>query len=100
MTDTNRRKFVTFLGAGAAIVPLSALITSLPSHAADAPAVDPASAQAKALQYVTMSEVDGKMCKGCALYSGDEGAEMGGCPLFPGSAVAAEAWCSAFVPKG
>jgi len=99
MTDINRRKFVTFLSAGAAVVPLSALITSLPSHAAD-PAVDPTSAQATALQYVAVSEVDGKMCSGCALYSGEEGAEMGGCPLFPGSSVAAEAHCSAFVPKG
>jgi len=100
MTDVKRRQFVTFLSAGAAAVPLSALITSLPSHAADAPAVDPSSAQAKALQYVAVSEVEGKHCKGCALYTGDDGAEMGGCPLFPGSSVAAEGWCSAFVPKG
>lgn len=99
MTDIKRRKFVTFLGAGAAVVPLSALITSLPSHAAD-PAVDPESAQAKALQYVEMTEVEGKMCSGCALYSGADGDEMGGCPLFPGSSVAAKGWCSAFVPKG
>lgn len=98
MTDIKRRKFVTFLSAGAAAVPLSALITSLPSHAAD-PAVDPESAQAKALQYVVMTEVEGKMCSGCALYSGAEGSDMGGCPLFPGSSVPAAAWCSAYVPK-
>jgi hypothetical protein len=100
MTDIKRRKFVTFLSAGAAVVPLSALITSLPSHAADAPAVDPTSAQAKALQYAAVSEVDGKICKGCALYSGADGAAMGGCPLFPGSSVPAEAYCSAWVPRG
>ena len=101
MTDINRRKFVTFLSAGAAIVPLSALIVSLPSHADDAPPlVDPTSAQAKSLKYVAITEVEGKNCIGCALYSGEEGSEMGGCPLFPGSSVGAEAWCSAFVAKG
>ncbi|MFT4728972.1 MAG: hypothetical protein ACI9UN_003485 [Granulosicoccus sp.] len=100
MTDIKRRKFVTFLSAGAAAVPLSALITSLPSHAADAPLVDESSAQAKALQYVAITATEGKMCSNCALYSGAEGAEMGGCPLFPGASVAADGWCSAYVPKG
>ena len=100
MTDIKRRKFVTYLSAGAAIVPLSALITSLPSHAADAPAVDPTSAQAKALQYAAVSEVEGQICKDCALYSPKKGTTTGACPLFPGSSVPAEAHCSAFVAKG
>lgn len=99
MTDSKRRKFVTFLSAGAAAVPLSALITSLPSHAADA-LVDESSAQAKALQYVAMTPDEGKMCSNCALYSGAADADMGGCPLFPGASVAAKGWCSAYVPKG
>lgn len=99
MTDINRRKFVTFLSAGAAVVPLGALVSSLPSHAAD-PLVDPSSAQAKALQYVPVSTVDGQLCSNCALYSGEDGAEMGGCPLFPGATVAADGWCSAYVPQG
>ncbi|MFT5893675.1 MAG: hypothetical protein ACI8VW_000541 [bacterium] len=100
MTDIKRRKFVTFLSAGAAVVPLSALITSLPGHAADMPLVDVSSAQAKALQYVEVTPYEGKMCSNCALYSGADDAEMGGCPLFPGASVAADGWCSAYVPKG
>ena len=99
MTDIKRRKFVTFLSAGAAAVPLSALITALPSHAADA-LVDPESAQAKGLEYKVTSEIAGKNCASCALYSGAEGEEMGGCPLFAGNSVGAEAWCKAYVPKG
>jgi len=31
MTDIKRRKLVTLMGAGAAVIPLSALVTSLPS---------------------------------------------------------------------
>lgn len=97
MTDIKRRKFVTLVSAGAAAVPLSALITSLPSHAAD-PMVDPESAQAKALQY-TNDAPEGKMCISCALYTEIAGESVGSCPLFPGSSVGAEASCSAFVPK-
>lgn len=100
MTDINRRKFVTFLSAGAAVVPLSALITSLPSHAADAPLVDPSSATAQTLQYVAVTEIEGEMCSNCLLYSAAEGAEKGACPLFANSSVPAEAWCSAYAKQG
>ena len=99
MTDLKRRKFVSLVGAGAATVPLSALITSLPSHAQDLPAVDPESAAAKGLQYIEVTEKEGMNCATCVLYTGAEGDEMGGCPLFQGSAVKATAWCSAYVPK-
>ena len=97
MTDIKRRKLITFLGASATVVPLTALVSSLPSHAAGNP-VDPESAQAKALQYMAKSDKDGKMCGGCALYAGKDDTS-GSCPLFPGSSVASEAWCSAFVAK-
>mgnify|MGYP000088154424 CR=1 FL=1 len=100
MTDKNRRKFVTMMGAGAAVVPLSALVGSLPSHAQDdLPLVDPESAQAQALQYIESSDKDGQLCSNCSLYQGAEGSEQGPCPLFPGNAVLAGAWCSAYVPK-
>lgn len=35
MTDKKRRQFVTMMGAGAAVIPVSALIGALPSHADD-----------------------------------------------------------------
>ncbi len=98
MTDIKRRKFVTLMGASATAIPLSALVASLPSHAADA--VDPESAQAKALQYVAESEVEGQNCTNCALYTGAEGEDMGPCPLFPGAVVMGAGWCSAYVAAG
>lgn len=97
MTDIKRRKFVTMMGASATVIPLSALVASLPSHAADA--VDPESAQAKALQYVAESTNADQNCSNCTLYQGAEGDEHGPCALFPGSAVASGGWCSAWVPK-
>ena len=100
MSDLNRRKFVTMLSTGAAVIPLAALVTSLPSRAADLPvAVDPESAAAKTYNYVAVSEKPEDICGGCALYSGDEGAELGLCPLFAGSSVMASGWCSAYVAK-
>lgn len=98
MTDIKRRKFVSLMTAGAAVVPVSALVASLPSHAANAP-VDPESAQAKALQYVSESEKSDQMCGNCTLFSGAEGEDMGTCPLFQGSSVMSVAWCSAYVPS-
>lgn len=99
MTDIKRRKFVSLMSAGAAVIPVSALVASLPSRAADVAAVDPESAQAKALQYVAESEKEGQGCYNCALYTGAEGSDMGPCVLFPGAAVMAAGWCSAFAPK-
>ena len=99
MTDINRRKFVSLMGVSAAVVPVSALIASLPSRAADVAPVDTVSAQAKALQYVSESEKDGQICGNCTLYSGAEGEDMGPCPLFPGSVVMRAGWCSAYVPN-
>lgn len=95
MTDTSRRKFVAVMGASAVAVPVSALIGTLPSHAAEM--VDPASDQAVALQYIEVSEMEGKNCLNCTLYQGDD--KAGACPLFAGSQVGAEAWCSAYTPK-
>jgi len=52
MTDKSRRQFITVVGAGAAAVPLTALVSALPSRvlAAEMEMVDPEAAQAKALQ--------------------------------------------------
>ena len=53
MTDKNRRKFVTMVGASAAVIPLTALVSSLPSHAdGHLPMVDPESAQALSLIHI------------------------------------------------
>jgi len=95
MTDTNRRKFVTMMGASVVAVPVTAVIGTLPSHAAEM--VDPASDQGVALQYMAESDKDGMNCGTCTLFSGD--GENGMCPLFSGFEVPKAAWCSAYTPK-
>ncbi|MBX2879919.1 MAG: high-potential iron-sulfur protein [Granulosicoccus sp.] len=100
MTDIKRRKFVSLMTAGAAVVPVSALVASLPSRADEAPMVDPESAQAKGLQYVEASENEEQNCGNCLLYTGEADAEAGPCPLFPGMSVTKAGWCSAYQPKG
>lgn len=99
MTDQKRRQFVSVLGAGAVAIPLTAVIGSLPSHAADAPMVNPSSAQATALKYMEASDKDGQSCMKCTLFQGADDSTAGPCPLFPGARVNANAWCSAFTPK-
>ncbi|MGB5739389.1 MAG: high-potential iron-sulfur protein, partial [Woeseia sp.] len=66
--------------------------------------------QATALGYVhDSSTVDsakqprhqaGQACVNCALYTGADGDEWGGCSIFPGKLVAAAGWCSVYAPKG
>ena len=99
MTDMNRRKFNKLLGTGIVAVPLAGVVGTLPSHAADAPMLDPETAQAKALQYMSESDKDGKTCSNCTLYQGTADADGGPCPLFSGSSVASGGWCSAWVAK-
>ena len=99
MTDMNRRKFNKLLGTGIVAVPLAGVVGTLPSHAADKPLLDPETAQAKALQYMTESDKEGKSCSTCTLYQGAADSEAGPCPLFGENTVSAKAWCSAWVAK-
>lgn len=98
MVDPKRRQLMGMMSAGAVAVPLSAVVGTLPSYADDLPEVDPASAQAAALQYAAESPDPATNCANCTLYQGAEGNELGPCPLFPGNAVHAAGWCSAYVP--
>lgn len=99
MTDKKRRQLVTFMGASTVAIPVSALLTSLPSYADDAPMVEEASDAAKNWEYVAASAMDDKICGNCALYQGEKDSAAGGCPLFPGAQVATGAWCKAYAPK-
>lgn len=98
MTDKNRRRFVSVLGASSVAVPLGMLVSSLPSRADDLPMVDPEEPQAKALSYVVQAEGEDN-CAGCALYLAEADAEAGPCGVFPGKHVAGAGWCSAYVAK-
>ena len=95
---TSRRRFI-------ALVPLFGAAT-LARADAPAPLVDPTSPQAQQLGYVADATkakspkyVAGQACSGCALFQGKVGDASGPCPLYPGKAVLAKAWCSAFVAR-
>ncbi len=98
MSKVSRRDFTRLLGTGALAIPVSTLVAQLPSHAEDLPLVDPESATAKQLQYVAVTEVEGKRCDGCVLYTASDDVN-GKCSIFPANLVPAEAWCSAYAPK-
>lgn len=104
----NRRVFMMQVVAGS---------TSLASGAALAQATKPAApamlaetdAQAVALGYkADATKVDAKkfpkfaanqLCSNCQLYTGKDKEAAGPCGIFPGKAVAAKGWCSAWVKK-
>ncbi len=98
MSIMNRRKFVSLLSVSTA---LSALTRSreILANATDLPLVDANSEQAKALNYLPLSQTDGKSCSTCVFFQGIAGAKLGPCPLFPGSSVSADAVCAAWTAK-
>jgi len=68
-TFTRRRILIASAGAVAAI-PLGAFRSSLVA-ASEAPQLDPADPQAKALAYVHVSATEGQNCANCQLYTGE-----------------------------
>ena len=99
-----RRRF------GRACAGLTAAALTAPTAltwADDLPHIDVDGAQAKALGYVDdVADVDkakfanfveSSNCANCMLYQGGE--TVGGCGIFPGQAVNANGWCSAWVKK-
>ena len=80
---------------------------SAPAVAAG-PLVDEKDAQAAALGYVAVAAkadkikfpkyAGGQVCSNCSLYQGGM-ADQGGCPLYPGKQVLANAWCSGYIKK-
>jgi hypothetical protein len=75
---------------------------------ATGPLVDEKDAQAATLGYVAVAAkadkakfpqyAGGQLCSNCSLYQGGT-ADQGGCPLFPGKQVLANAWCSGYTKK-
>lgn len=97
MTSTlTRRKFLA-RGAAVCIVPMLAFGRN--QALAQTPQVDPAGAQAKALEYTHQSVMADKNCANCQLYTGDAGSDWGPCAIFPGQQVASAGWCKAWVAK-
>lgn len=92
-----RRRLLTRLLVGAALAPIG-FFGSRRARATDLPLVDPSSAAAKKLGYVSEASkseaaAKGAHCGSCAMYEGAYGSKQGGCHLFPGKNVPATGWC-------
>lgn len=99
--------------AAPAPVPVPEPVAAAPAPApapavAAGPLVDEKDAQAAALGYVAVAAkadkakfpkyAGGQVCSNCSLYQGGM-ADQGGCPLYPGKQVLANAWCSGYIKK-
>ena len=87
-----RRGFVNLSGVaiGLALIPVCNLAAADETLTSDDP-------QAKALGYVTKSEVAGSNCANCAQAKGD--AKSLACNIFPGKKVSAAGWCKVWSKK-
>jgi hypothetical protein len=94
----SRRRFIKMTTASVVATPLGvSLLTS--AQAQDAPQLEESDPQAKALGYVHASAKEDQNCANCQLYTGAAGSEWGPCGIFPGKAVNAKGWCTAWVKK-
>ena len=80
-----------------------------PATTGSLPMLDEKEASALALGYVAEAAradkvkftnfVAGSNCSNCASYLGQSGEPSGGCKIFPGKAVTAKGWCTAWIKK-
>ena len=104
-----RREFLK--NGSLAVISLAMLTRTLPSfaQAKSLPHVAENDPQAAALGYrndaKTVDRVKfanwraGLDCDDCVQFEGKKGEAWGPCKIFPGKAVSAKGWCSAFQPK-
>jgi High potential iron-sulfur protein len=109
---SHRRTFSrrNLLRHAALVLPLTPLAAaSLQDALADAgaaalPLLSSDDPQARQLKYVAdAKQASGakpdSTCANCALYQGAYGSAQGPCQIFPGKAVKAAGWCSAWAPQ-
>lgn len=97
---TSRRGFLGQVVGATVFAAMSGLVVGRRAAAAsDLPKLDPNDPQAKALNYVHKSSMEGQMCKDCQYFKGGDAA-WGECQVFPGKQVNAQGWCVSFYPKG
>ena len=94
----NRRTFLKFSLASLVGITFGDQILK-PAHAESLPHLTEDDPQAKALQYVHQSPDEAKNCANCVLVQGSDGEEWRPCAIFPGKAVNAKGWCSAWAQK-
>ncbi len=90
-----RREFLKLSAAtaGATLIPVYTVQAQEEKLSPDDP-------QAKALEYVEVSETEGQKCNNCIHAKGDLEAEWVGCNLFPGKQVKTEGWCKVWAARG
>jgi hypothetical protein len=98
--DQSRRRLLKTVTLGLTLVPVATIPLRI-ALAADLPLVASDDPTAKALKYVSDASKStdakpGTKCANCAFYQGAAGSTQGGCPVFPGKAVNATGWCSAW----
>ena len=106
-TDLGRRRVLRWGLVGLVAVPLGQLAVQH-ARAEDLPLVDENDPMAQSLGYTPDSaQVDQakypnhtaeQFCHNCQFYTGKSGDPSGPCTIFPGKAVAANGWCTAWVP--
>lgn len=103
---TSRRDFLLRSAAVASALPLVLHDLGRSAHAQDLPKLPLDNAQAKALAYIEdaakathASFKPGSNCANCQFIQGKDGDAWRPCQLFPGHAVAAAGWCSAWAKK-
>lgn len=103
-TDKGRRTVLKLALSGAAMVPLSTLLSGQ-ARAEDLPPVSEDDPAAKGLGYVhdasktaNPKHQPGQFCKNCNLVRSDSG-EWRQCAIFPGKGVNENGWCTAWVLK-
>ena len=103
----SRRSFVKKSVVSVGALTAAGLLGPGAAQAEDLPHVDENDSTAKALKYAhDAGQVDAatrggddRICGNCQFYTGEAGSEWGPCTLFPGKAVNANGWCSAWAKK-
>lgn len=106
--DRSRRKALKFGAMGIALAPLAGLVSfgtaaasSLPHVTEDDPIAVGLKYKHDATQAARMDKAgvaaDQQFCKNCSFAQGE--GDWVGCAIFPGKAVNANGWCTAWAPK-
>ena len=107
-TKMSRRRALGVLATAVAVIPATSLIGSRQAVAADLPHVDESDPIAVGLKYQhdatkaarvdkAGTPADQQLCNNCQLAQGE--GDWVACSVFPGKAVNANGWCTAWVLK-
>jgi hypothetical protein len=88
----SRRKLLSFITVGAFIPS----VVKAAGHGGSAVKVKESDANAQALKYVEVSEVEGQNCANCVLYRPSDEEGWGACSALQNNLVAKEGWCIAW----